>query len=215
MNTKSSLILFTIFVITSVTISQFVRGPNQGTWDDALAYCNENEKGLAVITSAEENTAAFVACNTPSPPVAGCFTGLIVVDVANAPKNCKWAWQDNTPVSYGFTDGAGATQPDGAVWNTDPFVEPNNCATQTRMAIALGKIGWSDVTISDGANGGSPYPLCIALSGHPTSVPTTTPSKNPTRNPSTTPTNNPSTTPTNNPSTTPTNNPSTTPTNNP
>eukprot|EP01084_Bolivina_argentea_P307430 531393_1 len=158
MNTKPTLILFTIFVITKVSISQFIRGPTSGTWTEAFNYCNENARGLAVITSAWQNAAASAACNTPSPAPAGCWTGLIVSDISGAPSNCKWVWEDSTPVSYGFTDGIIATMPDPAVWGTG---EPNICNTENHMAIEImADYGWVDISGSAQFGGNYPFPLC-------------------------------------------------------
>eukprot|EP01084_Bolivina_argentea_P307431 531394_1 len=186
MNTRSALLLSTMFIITNITVSQFIRGPSKGTWDDALTYCNENENGLAVITTAEENTAASAACNAPLGHVHGCWTGLIVVDITGAPHNCKWAWEDNTPVSYGFIDGAAATQPDGGVWGTVPgtsFAAPFTCATNTRMIIERHTYnGWADNPPSSPGQIFLPlFPLCMASTRPPTSVPTTVPTTTPSK----------------------------------
>ena len=86
-----------MFGLRSARGDAYATSGRQGTYEDAVAYCESIGFALAEIPSAEDNERARVACGGSS-----CWIALVEVggDRSTSAANQVWAWSDGGVASY-------------------------------------------------------------------------------------------------------------------
>jgi len=116
----------------------FILRKGQTSWSDANTRCqSEGDEGLAIITSANENTAVQTAITYQA-------SGKAYIGLTDSATEMTWLWTDGSSMSY------------SPGWiNNQPATQTNqNCVVMRDQGVNIGK--WQhvgcDKTINDNIN---------------------------------------------------------------